>query len=293
MNNYTAAIASFIRFNVVILNTLEYVMKKPSYDAEAYKMRKKVIEQEISMSTPLKNCLDNSGEPGTKLTTMIKDLVEIVYGDSSTIVKVGPEGLRVDHAQHLAIFELIIPIHEEIRRIIDAHVNAAKKANAFDEESYLKLIEADEYFYRGLINMILIDELDHLFAEYNKARQEANGQVTPQSNFIQNDITKIVGLLRFVRDTAVAKSYEYYELIDPEFALIEMTGGRRLVPEGKSFGQVFNEVKTLAKERAIKWENAWKQLYDEFNNEFPEKIRLFQERAQNQMAAKSEEANKA
>ena len=40
MNNYTAAIASYIRYDVVLFNTLEYVMKKDSYDINAYKARR-------------------------------------------------------------------------------------------------------------------------------------------------------------------------------------------------------------------------------------------------------------
>ena len=43
MNNYTAAIASFIRFDVVVFNTLEYAMKKDAYDVNAYKARKEII----------------------------------------------------------------------------------------------------------------------------------------------------------------------------------------------------------------------------------------------------------
>ena len=36
-----------------------------------------------------------------------------------------------------------------------------------------------------------------VFAEYNKARQEAKGATTPQSNFIQNDIGRCVNQFNF------------------------------------------------------------------------------------------------
>ena len=278
MNNYTAAIASYIRYDVVIFNTLEYVMKKDSYDVNAYKARREIIAQEIENNTPLKNCLDNSGEAGEKLKEKIKELISLVYSNDSTIVKLGPDEkeLRVDTAQALTVFDAVLPIHEEMRKIIAAHVQAAEKANAYDEPSFPKVLDAEEYFYRGLVNMLLVDQFDHLFAEYNKARNEAKGAITPQSNFIQNDISKVVNLFHFVRNNAVAKNKDYYEFIDPLFALIEMTGGRRDLPEGKNFGDLFTEVKKIVREKTVMWETAWKPIYDEFLKHFTEEIQKLQ-----------------
>ena len=55
MNNYTAAIASFIRYDVVLFNTLEYATKKDKYDVNADKARQEIISKEIELNTPLKN----------------------------------------------------------------------------------------------------------------------------------------------------------------------------------------------------------------------------------------------
>ena len=278
MNNYTAAIASFIRYDVVVFNTLEYVMKKDSYDIAAYKARRNIIPQEIESNTPLKNCLDNSGEAGSKLRDKIKELISLVYSDESTIVKLGPDEkeLRVDTSQALTVFDAVLPIHEELRKIIAAHVQAAQKENAYDEPTFPKVLDAEEYFYRGLVNMLLVDQFDHLFAEYNKARNEAKGAVTPQSNFIQNDITRVVNMFHFVRNSASARNKDYYEFIDPLFALIEMTGGRRDLPEGKNFGQLFTDVKKVVREKTVMWENAWKPIYEEFLKHFTEEIQKLQ-----------------
>lgn len=283
MNNYTGAIASFIRFNVVLFNTLEYVMKKDKYDLNAFNARKEIISTEISKNTPLKSCLDNSGEAGTKLLEKIKDLLDTIYGDDSTIVRKSADGkeLRVDAAQHIAVFEAVLPIHEEVRSIISAHLAQANKQNMMDEPTFIDVINKEELFYHGLANMLLIDELDHLFAEYNKARNEAKGAITPQSNFISNDINRVVGLMNMLRQRSPIKSNDYYELIDPEFALIEMTSGRRDLPEGKNFGDVFTSVKKIAREKTIKWENEWKPAYDAFIRHFAEEA----EKMNNQNAA--------
>ena len=279
MNNYTAAIGSFIRYDMIVFNTLEYAMKKEKYDVQAYKARKEIIKNELEQNTPLHACLANSGEAGENLTKRINELLNDVYGEDSTILKLSQDGseLRVDYSQALTIFEKVLPIHEEMRKIIEAHMNGSKKEEKMDEPSYEDLIVKNEYFYRGMVNMLLLDQFDHLFAEYNKARNEAKGAITPQSNFIQNDITRVVNLFHFVRNNAVARSAEYYEVIDPLFALIEMTGGRRDLPAGKNFGDVFTNVKQLTREHANKWELAWKPVYDEFNKHFQEEVTKMQQ----------------
>jgi len=278
MNNYTAAIASFIRFDVVVFNTLEYAMKKDKYEVEAYKARKEIIQTEITQNTPLKNCCANSGEAGTKLIEKINELLNDIYSEESTVVKLSQDGneLRVDYSQAIKVFEAVLPIHEEIRKIIGAHVAAAQKEQQLDEPSFLELLNKEEYFYRGLVNMLMLEELDHQFAEYNKARNEAKGAITAQSNFIQNDINRIVKLFHFSRDNAVARNAEYYEVIDPLFALIEMTGGRRDLPKGKNFGDVFISVKKIAREKTGKWEAEWKPAYEAFMKHFTEEVQKMQ-----------------
>ena len=278
MNNYTAAIASFVRFDVVVFNTLEYAMKKDKYEVEGYKARKEIIKTEITQNTPLKNCLENSGEAGTKLLEKINELLSEVYSEESIICKLSQDEaeLRVDYSQAIKVFELVMPIHEEMRKIIGAHVAAAQKAEKYDEASFPEVLTKEEYFYRGLVNMLMLEELDHQFAEYNKARQEAKGGITAQSNFIQNDINRLVKLFHMSRESAGARSSEYYELIDPLFALIEMTGGRRDLPEGKNFGQVFIETKKIAREKTAKWENEWKPVYESFMKHFTEEVAKMQ-----------------
>ena len=281
MNNYTAAIGSFIRYDMIIFNTLEYTMKKDKYDVAVYKARKEIIRNELDQNTPLHACLENSGEAGANLTKRINELLDVVYGNDSTILKLSQDGseLHVDYSQCVTVFEHVLPIHEELRKIIEAHMNGARKDDKMDEPSYVDLISKNEYFYRGMVNMLLLDQFDHLFAEYNKARNEAKGAITPQSNFIQNDISRVVNLFHFVRNNAVARSADYYEVIDPLFALIEMTGGRRDLPEGKNFGDVFTNVKQITREHANKWEIAWKPVYDNFNKHFQEEIQKMQANA--------------
>ena len=212
----------------------------------------------------------------------INELLKMVYSPESTIVRLSQDEseLRVDYSQAITIFELVLPIHEELRKIVQAHMAASRKDEKMDEPSFDGVIEAEEYFYRGLVNMLMLEEFDHQFAEYNKARSEAKGAITAQSNFIQNDINRIVKLFHFSRDVASARSNEYYEVIDPLFALIEMTGGRRELPQGKNFGDMFISVKTVTREKTQKWELAWKPIYEQFMKHFTEEVAKLQQGAQ-------------
>ena len=278
MNNYTAAIGSFIRFDVVVFNTLEYAMKRETYDINAYKARKEIIKTEITQNTPLKNCCENSGDAGKNLLAKINELLDLVYSENSTIVRITQDGneIRVDYSQAVAVFEAVLPIHEEIRKIIGAHLAKANELKEMDEPDIPNVLLKEEYFYRGLVNMLMLEEFDHQFAEYNKARQEAKGGITAQSNFIQQYINRLVNLFQFVRNNGSARSAEYYELIDPLFALIEMTGGRRDLPEGKGFGDMFISVKKIAKEKTTKWEQEWNAVYPPFINHFAQEVQKMQ-----------------
>jgi hypothetical protein len=279
MNNYTLAIASFIRFDVALFNTLEYAMKKDKYEVNAYLARKEMINTEITQNTPLKNVCDNSGEHGAKLLEMIKNVLDVMYSENSTIVKLSQDGseLRVDYSQAITIFETVMPIHDEICKVIHDHIIAARQNNALDDESVLNAFQKEERFYRGLVNMLMLDEFDHQFLEYNKARQEAKGGTSTLSNFIQNDITRLLTLFRTSRDRCSITSEEYYEMIDPLFALLEMAGGRRDLPKGKNFGDVFTSTKKIVREKVVKWENEWKPVHESFMKHFAEEVQKIEQ----------------
>lgn len=263
-NNYTRVIADFIRVNCIFRDTLEYVMVKPKYDVKMYENRRKALEMAMTSNTPLKVTCDNSQEAGQKLMEKMQELFSLVYGADSSVVRVRGEELTVDTARHLAIFELVIPIHEEIRKIISAHVDAAKKNNKYDMPLIDETIKTDERYYRGFTDLLLFNELEKLFVEYNKARSEAKGAITPQSNFIQNDIAKIVQLINFVRQNGQVTSADYYAYIDPLFALIEMTSGRRDLPTGRTFKDLFPEVRSLitkfVQENEVSYQKCYSQL---------------------------------
>lgn len=260
MENIQKAIVTLIHYNTIIRDTLEYAIKKKEYNLDFYNFKKRGVLLEIEQNTPLKIFLDKAGENGEKLVAKIKEFYETFYGEDSTILRIAPEGLRVDHAQHLAIYEQVIMLHEEIRRITNVHIDFAKKNNQFDKRLD-DLVKADERFYRGLIYMTLLNDLEAFYFEYNKARNEAKGVITPQSNFIQNDISKVTNLLNFTRQNSVATDLGYMNLVDKVFAVIENISGKRDLPEGKSYVDVFKDVKDEAASFVKETEFKWRDLY--------------------------------
>ena len=270
MENIQKAIVTLLHYNTIVRDTLEYTVKKKEYNLDFYKFKKRGLLLEIEQNTPLKIFLDKAGENGEKLIKRIKELHDSVYGDDSTILRVAPEGLRVDHAQHLSIFEQVITLHEEIRRITAVHIDFAKKNNQFDKHLE-DLVKADERFFRGLVFMTLMNDLEVLYFDYNKARNEAKGQVTPQSNFIQNDIGKVTNLFNFTRQNAVATDLVFMSLVDQVFSVIENISGKRDLPEGKSYVDVFKSAKEniagFVKETELKWRDLYNPVIKELMQE--------------------------
>jgi len=261
MNNIQKSILTLLHYNVIVRDTLEYALSKPEYNLDFYRFKKRGVLLEIEQSTPLKIFLEKAGENGQKLLARIREFYDLVYGDDSTIIRVAPEGLRIDHAQHLTIYEHVIPLHEEIRRITSVHIDFARKNDQYDDRLE-QLVKTDERFYRALVFMTLMNDLETLYFDFNKARNEAKGQITPQSNFIQNDISKVVSLLSFSRQNATATDRRYTAILDEVFAVIENINGKRDLPQDKTFPDIFASVKEHIAGFVRETELVWRQHYD-------------------------------
>ncbi|MCQ2753393.1 MAG: hypothetical protein MJ206_04045 [Bacilli bacterium] len=266
MNNFSLSILTLLHYNVIVRDTLEYALNRPTYTVKSFQYKKRGVMVEIEQPTVLKQFLDKNQEIGKKVLDEINALYAAVYNDDSTICKVAGEELRVDHGQHIAIYDTVIPLHEDVKRIIDAHLGFAKKNNLL-EDDLMKLIAADERMYRGVIFLCLYRDLEALFIEYNKARNEAKGAVTPQSNFVQGELLKIVKHIQFVKDHQSATDEEYWNVVDCVIRTVDQTSGRRALPKDKNFKTIFQEGKKLINDFVGKAEKAWKELYEPAINE--------------------------
>lgn len=260
MNGLSLSIVTLIHYNVIIRDTLEYTLNRPNYPVESFKYKKEHILREIEEKTALQQFLEKNKEFGDKVIEKIKDLYASVYADDSTICRIANNELRVDHGQHLTVLDKVIPLHEDVKRIIDAHIGFARKNNVL-EESILKLAAADERMYRGVVLLSLYQELQKLFAEYGKARAEAKGALTPQSNFVQGEIIRVVKHIHFMRDNLSATDEETWNVMDYVNKTVDYTSGRRDLPNGKKFQDIFADGSKLIHEFIAKKEAEWKALY--------------------------------
>lgn len=270
MNNLSLSILTLLHYNVLVRDTLEYALNRPTYTLEAYNYKKKGIMVEIEQPTALKQFVDKNQEIGKKITEEIKALYAAIYADDSTICRAANNELRVDQGQHIAIYDVVFPLHEDVKKVVDAHLGFARKNNLL-EEDLMKVVAADERMYRAVAFMCLYRDLERLFVEYNKARNEAKGEITPQSNFIQGELLKIVNHIKFIRDNQSATDTEYWDVVDCVIRTVDQTSGRRALPKDKKFKDVFDEGRKLISEFLAKAETNWKAVYEPAIKELLEK----------------------
>lgn len=261
METISRVIVSLVYYNSLVRDTLEYTIPKDSYEVNFYDYKRNGIVNEPKLNTPLKVFLDQNGEKADELRKKLEQFGEDFYSDNSTVIKKAADNtLRVDHAQSVKIFENVIPLHEELNSIINLHVNFARQNNQL-EERVEKLVKADERFYRAVALLSLQGELVRQFEEFNKVMRESQGQPTPQSNFIQNDLNTLVKALNTVRANATCKDNVYTTALDAVFAEVEMMNGRRDLPAGKTFADVFNDANVKISELVKDSEAGWRENY--------------------------------
>ncbi len=269
MNQISEVLATLEHYKVAVRDTLEYTLTKDNYDVAAFNEKKRSILIELEQPTPLKSIIDNSGENGQKLEKLIRDFYEQVYGEHSTILKAAEDGLRVDHAQHIAIFKGVIPIHENIEAMVKGILADAHKNNV-DVQNAEAVDKAEERLYRAVAYLSLTNQLIKLFGDYNQARREAKGEETAASRFIGNDINQIIQLLQTVRANSNLTDERYMGVQDKVFTLVEYMTGRRDLPMGKGFGEAIRETQDAINGFVREVEPAFRDLYVPFINELVE-----------------------
>ena len=240
MNQISEVLTTLIHYNVAVRDTLEYCLRKDAFDPRMYEEKKRSIIVEVDQHTPLKDIIDHSGENGEKLEKAIRDFYAEVYGDDSTILKNADDGLRVDHAQHQAIYQHVLPIHEDVNNMI-LGVLADGHKNNLDVAEAEKVAIAEEALYRGVAYLTLVSDLNLLFNDFNKTMNENKGEPSPASNFIGQDIEATIRNINFVRSNAKVTNAIYKNMEDKIVALIENMTGRRDLPVGKRFPDVMRE----------------------------------------------------
>ena len=279
MNQY---IFNIYHYLLNLRDTVEYTIDREHTKA-IYDSRKNVLTSGITPTSALGNFFENNKEQGEKIKARLDEVIKDFYSEDNTVIKVTEDGkIRVDHTQHIKIFDEIVGIQESVRDILFGYINYARQQNNANEDME-KLVATDERLTRSIFAMLIMREFEKSFAEFQKVMSESKGQPTPQSNFIvQNEIAKMASLIRFSRAHAHCTDNETLDLLDDVNKVIEMTEGRRDRRDNKSFQDIFNDINRRLSDHVAKLEPVWKEIYEKL---FKEMIEISQKKeAENKQA---------
>ena len=278
MNNFSLYTFRLYHYLLTLRDTMEYTIKR-DHKVEIYESRKKILTENLEEGTPFGDFLKNNGEAGDKIREKVQDFLKNLYSEESTILVPSGDLVRVDVAQNVTLFDMVVGLTETLRDIVSQYIAYGQNNKEIDP-MIVGLASDDERMYRIVLSMLIMRSFEESFAEFQKVMGESQGKPTPQSNFIvQNELVKYSGFLRFSRQHTRCTDNETLDLLDETLKVIEMTEGRRQRPDNKGFKEIFDELNDKLNTAAAKYENIWKQTYQ----------RVVQEVTKNQQPA--EQAN--
>lgn len=270
MNQKTHFTLSFYHLTLAIRDTIEYVQKRPSYPHNIWVAKKNTIELALKENSPFVNFCKNNGEVGTKMHEQLTDLYETCYGEDQTFVSIEGNEVKPDAAQNLKVLDYVIPLRQSLYNILKAYINA-QKADGSLEDDVEDLVDLEDKFYRSIFSMVISDYLfNNLFAEFNKAMRENQGKESIQSNFITNDIKKVIAMINFVKKHAQESDTDFKD------AFVELDRGIRLIsgmdplPQGTTFQQEFQKIIARWYQNVAKLEPAWRAKHTDIWNKLVE-----------------------
>ncbi len=260
-------------------DTLDYVLPR-DHDAKIFEQRKAVLTKGLEVETPLGKFLDANKDKFEDFIKKYKEMLEELYGDNSTVLMKTADGkIRVDHSQHLKIYDFVINLMEPLRDVIYFHVNLARNQHE-QEDSIEKLMPVDDRHYRLFAFLLIMQDFQKSFFEFQKVMGESQGKPTPQSNFIvQNELSKYAELLRKIRQHNHCTDNETLDALDKCLQVVEMSEGRRDRRDNKMFPDLFKEALDGVNSLIQKSGPAWQELFNKALQEMLADIRKAQGQA--------------
>ena len=276
MNNFSLYTFRLYHYLLTLRDTLEYTIKR-DHKIEIYENRKKILTENLEEGTPFGDFLKNNGETGDKIREKVKEFIDNLYSENSTILMPSGELVRVDVGQTVTLYDMTVGLSETLRDIVYQYIAYGQQNKEIDP-MIIGLVNDDERMYRIVLSMLVMRTFQESFAEFQKVMNESQGKPTPQSNFIvQNELVKLAGFLRFSRQHTRSTDNETLDLLDDTIKVIEMTEGRRQRPDNKGFKEIFDDLNNKLNTLAAKFEGVWKQTY----------TRVVQEVTKNQQPAEA------
>ena len=266
MNDATRFIMGIYQVSLMVRDTLEYVQGRPEHDVNFYNHRKQIINHGLVENSPLSHFLAQNGEIGEKIRANINEFIEFAYSEDSTYITLENGKIIVDHAQDLKALDYVIGLRETLMDIVKKF---AEKTNSEGnlEPQLANLIALDESFYRVLGSLIVFDLTHKAFLEFNKAMHENGGKPSPQSNFVINDLKRLVGFTKFIHEHKANADEKYEKAYESNFTCLNYMEGSKPLPEGSNMKSeieaVHNTYVTLLQEREAPWRSVYSSVWNE------------------------------
>ena len=273
MNNINQYNFDIIHVATHLRDTLEYVLPR-DHDVKVFEQRKAVLTKGLEPDTPLGKFLEANKEKFEPTIKLYKEMLEEVYGENSTILTKTADGkIRVDHSQHIKLYNYVVNIMEPLRDIIYFHLNLARKQNE-SEPLIEDLMKVDDSHYRTFVFMLMMQDFQKSFFEFQKVMGEAKGEPTPQSNYIvQNELSVMATMLRSVRSHNHCTDNETLDALDECIKVIEMSEGRRDRIDNKTFPDLFKAALEKTNALLVKLAPKWQESFNKALQEMLAEIR--------------------
>ena len=243
-------------------DTLEYVLPR-DHDVKIYEQRKAVLTKGLEVETPLGKFLEANKDKFQPMIDKYKEMLDEIYGDNSTVlVKTADGKIRVDHTQHLKLYDYVTSIMEPLRDVIYFHLNLARRQN--ENEAIIEdLMKVDDSHYRVFAFLLIMQDFQKSFFEFQKIMGESKGQPTPQSNFIvQNELSVMAKELREIRSHNHCTDNETLDILDNCLKVVEMSEGKRDRIDNKPFPELFKDALEKTNEFFTKLAPKWQELFN-------------------------------
>lgn len=279
MNAITQYILGIYQLNMIVRDTIGYLVPRGEnkYDKGTFEHRRRSLALLTGEGSPFAHFLSINQDKAEKLQSNIDDFINEIYGNDATIIRIVGENVEVDDGQHIRVYEMAVGIYQTLLDILNGYLKYAREQKQEDHRVE-EVIAADEYYFRALSHYAMINDLFKLFREFSDAMRAHNGDQNPVAKFINDDITKIANLIAFEDKYNKVKHASYNKMVDLSKAFLESMSGKRALPEGRNFPDLFKELNEFSLKTLQEAEGAWRTSFMPIAKEYQESIKNKAER---------------
>lgn len=262
MNATTQYIMGIYQLSMIVRDTLGYVAprKENFFKKDVYEHRVQSFALLTGEGSPFQHFVSINKEKAEKLLSNISDFQNDIYSSESRIFRIVDDHIEVDQSQAKQVYNMTVGIYQTLLDILKGYLKHAEE-NKELEARVREVIAADEYYFRSLAHYALVNDIFKLFKEYSDAMRSHQGEPNPIAKFINEDINELTKYVAFMDQHNEVKNVSYKKMVDMTKAFIENMSGKRDLPEGKNFPEIFKELNEFALRTLQDAEAKWREIF--------------------------------